>query len=436
MTGHAALIDRIKSLPQAAHIKDESIDRYLKVVSNDPEHNALWHIRRLTGWGGSEIGTLVANYRGMRSTFTSARDLVAQKLLMQPPQKADNLMRRGNLLEPVIAEIARRDFNATRDEESLNAIQAAMEAQQTGEHEWMRVYPDDVLLINGKRILTDYKAPTEAPTSLETSLEYACQLHQGAHLLLQEGIKLDGMAIFYYNHAKGEIMPVQVPWDQQLYDDMLVAGDYYWDCVLKGELPPYITPEREALPEYTEEQAAELGRRIEETASLFLMKQDIEARFETASKALAQLATLGGTASPAVLKELPYVTAYQRESIDNTTLMDIMRQQGLGESDLFRESGALDATGMAELLINIGRQPLYKKVPDKKRIQAYCQEHGIEPPVSVSTSFGLKAVKRKQVSKDDIENWKEKIHHELDGAISRLAGGENEDERQQPVPHP
>ena len=98
-------------------------------------------LRRLAGFGASEIGILVGEQRGLYSPFSTAREVVARKLLLDPPTPADPHRRRGILLEPLIRETFLRQSGAVRQPEWTQRIATHRPARWP----WMQATPDDIV---------------------------------------------------------------------------------------------------------------------------------------------------------------------------------------------------------------------------------------------------------------------------------------------------
>ena len=87
---HATLIQVrkiIDSLPQRKFMKDEDIERWIESVWENEPDRIIWHANRLNGFGGSEIGVLVADMRTKEGdefsptyhTFKTAKEVIQEK---------------------------------------------------------------------------------------------------------------------------------------------------------------------------------------------------------------------------------------------------------------------------------------------------------------------------------------------------------------------
>ena len=232
----------LRALPQAHHFDTERMAAWwqaAQIHAADPFESSLTldqQLRRLSGFGASEIGVLVGEQRGVYSPFATAREVVARKLLLDLPTPAGPHQRRGILLEPLIRETFLRQSGAVRLLEWTQRIATHCPARWP----WMQATPDDVVELAGRRVLVDYKAPAEPLT--EVSLPYACQLHQIGLIAADLGCVFDAYALVAWNHPRGTPEVLVCAHDPALETEIVAAGSRYWNTyVLQGVLPPWPT---------------------------------------------------------------------------------------------------------------------------------------------------------------------------------------------------
>lgn len=251
----------VNALPHRAVIAESDARSWVEEVVHLHGEAAIWHAIRLNGFGGSEIGVLVRNRGGVRADHqASAHDIVAGKLMRKAPTESSGHMTRGHENEEPHARRFYVKYGASRDLEAYEALKAAQ-----GKLPWMRYSPDDVVQMpvillpdaNGvyrpslnhnqnQRWLIDYKAPSRIDADDEIAFQYACQLTQGAILCAESGIDLDGMMLSQFDWANWQLKDDAVLWDESLGELVIDAGDFYWQHVLRGEVPAFIrTPELE-----------------------------------------------------------------------------------------------------------------------------------------------------------------------------------------------
>jgi len=247
----AAALAQLAGLPQVAYLPLEArnqwlhhqIDRLLQESTDSSERSSSLsltrHIQRLSGFGASEIGVLVGERRGEYSPFTTAREICAAKLLRALPPPPTGPMQRGLELEPH----ARRLFLQQTGARALADLRQAVVTHRSRSYPWLLATPDDLITLNGKTLVVDYKSPADPLTTV--SLEHACQLHQAALVAEDQGLRIDGLVLVALNLREWTVVPFLVDRDRALDDEILAAGHHYWrDYVLQGELPPW--PQRDA----------------------------------------------------------------------------------------------------------------------------------------------------------------------------------------------
>jgi len=234
------LVTRLRRLPQAPRFTDRQTEAWAVEWARQPTADALGgltlaqHLRRLGGFGASEIGVLVEERRGVYSPFATAREVVARKLLLEFPRSGNEHLRRGIAMEPLIRETFLRQTGAVR----LEALTRRVAAHSPARYPWMQCTPDDFVALDGRLVLVDYKAPAEPLAALP--LPYACQLHQIGLIAEDLGYSVDGRALVAWNHPRGRPEVLACAFDPALAAEIVAAGEHYWNAhVLAGELPPW-----------------------------------------------------------------------------------------------------------------------------------------------------------------------------------------------------
>lgn len=257
-------------------LRESDIREWVGQVVGEHGEQAPWHATRASGFGGSDIGVLVRNYSGFRADhMASAHDIVEAKLLRSTPMKSTGDLERGHFMEPLHAGMYYKKWGAKRDEWAFNAL-----AKAQGPRTWMRYSPDEVALIPSSepnpnlggeyfvRVLADYKAPRVVDESDEIHFQYSCQLHQGAIICALNGIHLDGLQLSQFDWAAFRLKDDVVPYDVETAEQILAAGDHYWACVQRGEIPHYVHKPRLANADDFIAEHAELGQRLAQVKAL------------------------------------------------------------------------------------------------------------------------------------------------------------------------
>lgn len=270
-------MNALQHLPQAGRFTAPQAETWWAALAEraaaDPHGSGLTleqHLRRLGGFGASEIGVLVGERRGEYSPFSTARELVARKLLLDLPEPADAHARRGIVMEPLIRGEFLRRSGAVRHEDLTQRVAAHTPTRWP----WMQATPDDFVEIDGVLGLVDYKAPAEPLTDL--SLSHACQLQQIRLLAEDLGLPVRWQAIVAWNHPRGCPEVFLCERDPALEQEIIEAGEHYWrQHVLTGELPPW--PARAALALNLADLSLEAKAEVEDLAARWL-RLDLLAR--------------------------------------------------------------------------------------------------------------------------------------------------------------
>jgi len=230
-----ALIDET---PQRPHLDEAAINHWIAALMALEPHRALWHARRLFGIGGSEIGALIATERGVFS-HSDATEIGASKLLRRPIQPGTGDTARGTELESVVAAKFLDKYGAKRDTEALEHLRAF---GPCADYPWLVGNPDDLVVIDGRRLLPDYKVPLphnyQEIVNGGAPLDYAAQLHHYRARCERAGITIDGLILVPFSIKDWEPVALEVPFTPALENEIFVVGDRFWyDYVLQGRVP-------------------------------------------------------------------------------------------------------------------------------------------------------------------------------------------------------
>ncbi len=269
---------KIDALPQRECILESDARAWVSEVVAKYGDLAIWHASRAGGFGGSQIGALVKNFLGERADHeASAHDIVAGALLRKIPDNSNGHMRRGIAMEPQHRIWFHEKYNSTRDEVGFKAL-----SKSVGQRQWMRYSPDDLAFMNiegqKRRILIDYKAPSEVEQVESVAFQYSCQLHMGRMVLEHNGFSVDGLMLSQFDWKNWSLKDDMVPYNAELDGLILKAGDHFWDFVMRGEVPPYV---RKARLADEEQLRAQIGPAALKMARLKALATTINRHIET-----------------------------------------------------------------------------------------------------------------------------------------------------------
>lgn len=278
------LFARIDLLPQRDAIEMDDAKQWVEYVVNVMPNLAMWHITRASGIGGSEIGALVKNYLGHPADFMfSAHDWAKHKLLRITPEPSGGSLRRGIELEPIHRQHFHHMYKVFRDQRKFEKLN---QSQAKG-RPWLRYSADDLITVPSSTVidfgeqmievdgsfLIDYKAPTNI--SKQVAFQYACQLHQGAIICEDNDIELQAGILSQWDLQEWRPHNDLVMINPELKDMIKQSSDYYWDCVLRGEIPDYVFSKRFSLDE---DDRQDWNDMVHHLGTLNALKSQIEKR--------------------------------------------------------------------------------------------------------------------------------------------------------------
>ena len=265
------LIGMIGQLPQAKFLTTEKVSRWLAAILQNEPARAKWHIKRLSGIGGSEIGTLVSPFMDVYDPFGQPKDVFMDKLMWNIPQPSNGHMRRGTYMEDMIGQAFLGLFQATRLEKEM----AQFGQFKDPKHPWLVGNPDDYVVIGDKRYMVDYKCPmpgfAEKYDQHGVSFGYICQLHHYTTMARKMNLPVDGLLLCSWDMANWSPDVRAIDMNEDIFRTILEAGDWIWnDHILKGTMPtPSYAPKLQLTDD--DNHASRLRYLIERTSKLSII---------------------------------------------------------------------------------------------------------------------------------------------------------------------
>ena len=353
----------IDALPQRGAIKDDHatrwLDRTLKMAVDrmtlehgegkssigDVHQHVMWHIRRASGFGGSEAGTIVKHFQGEKGNFTNAHNLVMEKLLIMAPQPSTPEMARGVRAEPWVQKIYQATTGYQTDHEALSLLRG---------FRWDRApflagTPDDfVLKDNARRRMVDYKAPSAAVCAdYETkgiSFDYQAQLHHYGIISMAAGSRFEDMSIEVHDPRTFEVVSYPVAFDKDLARDITSAARTLWnDYVMEGVVPD--APAVEDL-DVTDDFIVTLGH---EAAMFRALKEIVE---EREKEWLKRITILGSEMHDKAVGKLALgVASFTRARVwDEAALVSMAEAAGIDPAAFYSDGKKVDGERVEEIL--------------------------------------------------------------------------------------
>lgn len=269
------------------------------------ERDVLWHIRRLNGFGGSDMSVLYTEYKGGFTTYggdetIDAASVVAGKLALVGVSGSNGDMQRGKVME----KEAEASFLREMRMKGLilkphpTAIKQLKEFQEKGweEHPWCYSSPDGVYIDqHGKSWLVDFKVPSDPDNAVayyrDPPLHYRAQLAQYKAHLQAAGVEIDNVALVPFSTKMWRSYVGDFSITQDFINEILECGDYYWEFVKNGELPRR-PPSKDF--QFIEELPAELKGVMAEFIMASKMKSVSDKRQKQLKTTILELASLHG----------------------------------------------------------------------------------------------------------------------------------------------
>lgn len=328
---YALAVSHIESSPQFQNgvIREEDALNWLEAVKlSDPER-IDWHAKRLSGFGSSDIGHLVLSLREEYDPFKDAAAVVLEKLMKSYPSPEGGDTKRGLFLEPVVRDEFIKMVGGKRRDD---LVEGFTELRVEG-HPWMVGNPDDIIEIDGKLIVVDYKVPR--PSTLEdrekqqsTEFSYVCQLHHLLHIGRSNKMKLDGMAVVPFDTNEWRAKPRIIEYNNDLMNEIIRAGDLYWnEYVMKGLVPPFVIKPTFDTSKFSDEQL----ERMNELSARFLTAKMIEKASKTRCSQIVE--EIVSMTQPFNLEDarinLPGGTISAKISVDKTLVLEYGKKLGI-----------------------------------------------------------------------------------------------------------
>lgn len=380
----------VPSLPQAHMIDHADAARwYDSVLALDPDRLA-WHFARLRGFGGSDIGDLVA-WRLNLPGFATPESLVDEKLMRVPLSPANKYMKRGVRAEPLIREHFRDEYDA----EPLDDLVEAIRTARIPSLPWARGNADDGARVGPWRCLIDYKAKSYATNT--APIHYAAQLHQYDLLayFAQHGkvpnierhspLSVDKFLIVYYDYPAAQSRPIEIDYDPDVMRAVIEAGSYAWEVVM-GERA-FEFP-RSSQVDYTSKKQLEADERkrlrslSDNWVAWKLMANSAYTRLKQVEGEINNLLSCGGTRLPSTLDaEFRAAHAYFKADVDDEIVTLMTQRAGVKIDTLKKTTTELDAHAMAERLAALGEEPIYTRTLDPEKVAKFCEERNLRLPI-------------------------------------------------------
>lgn len=381
----------IEALPQREAIQSHHAEKWLErcvqmamgrmemehgnVQIKDVHDHVLWHIRRASGFGGSDAGTLLKHMDGKRGNFTTAHNLVLEKLLIMSPQPSTPEMSRGIRAEPWIQKIYQEKTGSRTDDASL----ALLRGFRWDRAPFLAGTPDDIVIqTSQKRRLVDYKAPSaDVCSGYESngiSEDYVAQLHHYATIAMAAGCRFSEMSIEVLDPRCFDVISYEVPFDKEIARRIVGASRQIWiDNVMQGVVPD--APSSDVLNS-DDPDLIDFGH---QAAMFRAMKEQAEAREKEMIERISVLGTVMHDKATGKL-ELGVADYIRNRSWDEDQLKSLAVAAGLDISDHEKVTDNIDLEAAGKCLSDL--------------LEAYREGHDIQERLTSLLEEGLPMKKK------------------------------------------
>ena len=414
-------IEQIRRLPQFRYINKDAMGEWLDAVEATEPARMEWHIRRLGGLGGTDLGEIVTHVRGGWG-FRSLDTVVAEKLMAIPPAGSNEKMRRGIELEEVVRRMFHEQTGAVVRDDLIRACLQDL----PGEFGFIRSNPDDVVEIPGIGIyLPDYKCPDEPHH--EISINYQTQLQVYDYKLLsalmgrfpdvselheirgdRPALSCDAIVLVSLDYKNWRASPLQVDYDMSITSDALANGKKVWDAICRGQQPKLsrAAPERFALSDATKERISALEARW--AAAKVIADQADKAAAGERQQIEAILADgAGADVGASSAHAGAYAKISAKAKLDRACFDEIRNLNPQVDWDsVMAGTGRYDAERIIEWAIdNVDGFDVARfevREPDEDKLNAICREHGIKPPFESSYTMRMNTGKKAAAFNEEV----------------------------------
>ncbi|ATC60132.1 hypothetical protein [Vibrio anguillarum] len=246
----------MQHLPQYQFLQESDIQRWIDHVLETDPSKAMFHMKRLFQFGGSEIGSLIQSTRNLyaktlsdiKFSHLTDRDIFAYKYLKTLPEPSEgngNLLR-GKIFEPQLdmimgMELKQKYGSAIPRPDLVEKIVKAI----SEEYKWVRVQVDNIWQAGSELILTDYKFPTSSGLNTLLNTEpvmYSSQVTIGKMVAKKLGIEITQTMVSPFDINNTRFINMPVPFSQEFEDEIMDVGTSSYEKLQKGEWPLHAIP--------------------------------------------------------------------------------------------------------------------------------------------------------------------------------------------------
>ncbi|PPC84759.1 MAG: hypothetical protein CTY35_00110 [Methylotenera sp.] len=348
------LYTMIDALPQRKHLTKERIDRWLSAILSFEPERAKWHIKRLSGLGGSEIGTVAAPYMGEHDPFSTAKDIYFDKLMYTIPQAPNGHMKRGIFMEDHIRDAFQSLFGFKSRPEDM----AKFADYRDPKHPWLVGNPDEYGTLANSFFMADYKCPMpdfqDKYDKDGVSFGYIAQLHHYTIIARNLKLPVDGLLLCSWDMKNWAPDVRSIELNEVLIDKILEAGDWLWnECILAGKMPTVEYGPRIALTDESHGKDAQLLKRlVEESSKLSVLANRAYAKDKEIKAEISNILERRRFGNAKVVYGITDITA--KEELDMDKITALLARFDLSPNDFLEETGEYQPSLVLEEAVKNG----------------------------------------------------------------------------------
>ncbi len=210
------------------------------------ENMVRWHINNLNGFGGFEISVLHTEFKGGFYPFeASAASIVSDKLGINSPEPFGGNAELKEIMMPVaekkFLQIMPANLGLKEYSDGKRGLYNFLSGDKNG-HPWMKGGRFNLYIDNNKETwLVDFKFPDNHKTVIDcyqSPPEYhraSIALHKAQFEMA--GLKIDHTCIVPFSMKEMKPYVAEVQIDSLLMQEVIDAGDQYWNNVVDNILP-------------------------------------------------------------------------------------------------------------------------------------------------------------------------------------------------------
>lgn len=401
----------VSTLPQVQHIREEDAKMWYNMTLEREPERFLWHFERLKGFGGSDMGEIVASHLGEYNVFKTTYDIINEKLMRKPIDAGTKHTLYGQLFEDSLKRLFQETYNLKTAQDLVDRI----DNHVSQKHPWLRSNVDDVVIPRNALssdeslvFIIDYKNKQEIPKEPTTAEKV--QVHQYQFALAESGFNGEvGRAIVYNDFYNKEALCRLVDLEPEIVIAMRSAGDEAWEHVLNDTKPSFsIAKSSEiAFTDDEKEKLHELERKYAKAKIIEDAAKEHSATIQNEIKAIFEEKTgnklLKGNKLP-----LDVLGTTIRQVLVEPEAETLISKQNLTREEYVKKGTKLDEAKVRVALAENGLDPkdFLTEQLDIQKVIEFCEKNGFEPPVKETVSPTFKASKALGITKDDIADFK------------------------------